>query len=72
MPLFCESFWSVTVKQAIAPPVTTLTVVGDTLTTIAGAEVAVIEAAAVFVPSVTEVEVRVTVGALLVRWKCLN
>jgi hypothetical protein len=50
--------------------VTTLAVVGDTLTTIA--EVTVIEAAAVFVPFVTEVEVRVTVVALLVKWKCLN
>jgi hypothetical protein len=52
--------------------VTTLAVVGDRLTTIAGAEVAVIKAAAVFVPSVTEVEVRVTVVVLLVKWKCLN
>jgi hypothetical protein len=38
----------------------------------AGAEVTVIEAAAVFVPSVTEVAVGVTVVALLVKWKCLN
>ena len=38
----------------------------------AGAEVTVIEAAAVFVPSVTEVAVGVTVVALLVKWKCLH
>jgi hypothetical protein len=63
-PLFRESFCTVAVKDWITPPVARLAVVGDTLTAIAGAEVTVIEAGAAFVPSVTEVAVRVTFAGL--------
>jgi hypothetical protein len=52
------------VKEAVAPPVATLAVIGETLTTIAGVAVTVIDAATNFVGSETEVAVRITVGGV--------
>jgi hypothetical protein len=62
--LFCESFCRVAVKFCVPPPARTLAVAGDTVTTMAGAAATVIMAAADFVPSATEVAVRVTVAGL--------
>src|ERR1700745_3680400 len=62
-PLFCESFGTVAVK-ACDWPVCTDALVGDTLMLIAGGAVIVIAAAALFVVSVTDVAVMVTVAGL--------
>jgi hypothetical protein len=63
-PLFWVSFCTVAVKVCVTPPVARLAVVGDTVTTIAGGAVTVMRAAADFVPSVTEVALRVIVAGL--------
>jgi hypothetical protein len=63
-PLFCESLATAAAKFCV-PPTETLVVVGDSVTMITGpAGVTAIVAAAVFVPSVTEVAVSVTDGGL--------
>src|SRR5216684_2287510 len=59
-PLFCESFCTVAVNGCVALAATEA-VVGATLTEIGGGAVTVIVAAADFVPSLTDVAVRVTV-----------
>jgi hypothetical protein len=61
-PLFCASFCSVAVKDCVPTSACTLLAVGETATTIAGAVVTVIVAAADFVPSATEVAVSVTLA----------
>jgi hypothetical protein len=58
-PLLCVSFCRVVVKVWVAPPVATLAVVGDTVTTILAGAVTVMDAAADFVESAIEVAVRV-------------
>ena len=62
-PLFCGSFCTVAVKVCDCP-VCTDALVGDTLMLIAGGAVIVIAAAALFVVSVTDVAVMVTVAGL--------
>jgi hypothetical protein len=62
-PLFCESFCTVTLKFRVVL-VSTLAVVGETVTTIADAPVKVIVAAFDFVPSRLDVAVSVTVAGL--------
>jgi hypothetical protein len=63
-PLPCESFCTIAVKGC-AMPVCTLTVSGDTATTIAGAAAArVMLAAADFVLSATELAVSVTIAGV--------
>jgi hypothetical protein len=62
-PLLCESFCTVAVK-ACDWLVCTDALVGDTLMLIAGGAVIVIAAAALFVVSVTDVAVMVTVAGL--------
>jgi hypothetical protein len=63
-PLFCESFATVAVRLSV-PPAATLAVVSESVTAMAGgAAVTVIDIAEVFVPSVTEVAVNVTLAGL--------
>ena len=62
-PLFCASFWTVTVKFRAAL-VSTLAVAGETVTTIADAAVTVIVDVFDFVPSRLDVAVSVTMAGL--------
>jgi len=61
-PWFCVSFVTVAVKTCVPPEACTVALGGATLTAIAGGAVTVIVAAPDFVPSATEVAVKVTVA----------